>query len=338
MERCGFFDAELVNGEYDRVYLAELFAAYFASFIGNGVFAESSDSLQAFADGEPAMCVVVHKGKMFINGYWYENTDDLILNIDVSDGVLNRIDSVVGRLKYSEREIKVEVKKGTPASSPSAPALARTADYYELLLANINVKAGSVNIVQSSITDKRADSSACGWVTGLISQVDTSTLFKQWEAAYNEAYGETQKYLSEQKAAWEEFFQNVQNDIIIPAPSIGDVGKLPFVNSAGSGYELKTMSVTKENVVISKGSFVSYSPSGEETKIKALGYNYRASVAIEGVEESMVPYVVFSKSDVDNSGADILNQFSCYNGGIYVYSDVVPSQDITALTIDCRRT
>lgn len=337
MERSGFFDAKLVGSDYDRVYLAESFAAYFASFISNGVFAEKSDSLQAFAASEPAMKVVVNKGKMFINGYWYENTDDLILNFGVSDGVLNRIDSVVGRLGYSEREIKIVVKKGTPGPNPTAPALTRTPDYHELLIANVRIKAGSVNITQSAITDKRADTTVCGWVTGLISQVDTSTLFKQWEVAYNEAYRDTEKYLEEQKKAWEEFFRNVQADIIIPPPSVADKGKLPFVNAAGNGYELRTISVTKENVTIDKSSFASYSPVGEETKIKALGYNYRASVAVAGVTDDMVPYMTFSKADVDNSGADILNQFSCYNGGVYVYSDVVPNANITALTIDCRR-
>ena len=42
MERCGFFDANLVGEEYDRVYLASSFAAYFSSFIGNGVFAKKT--------------------------------------------------------------------------------------------------------------------------------------------------------------------------------------------------------------------------------------------------------------------------------------------------------
>ena len=32
-ERSGFFDAHFVNGEYDRVYLSEHFAKYFANFI-----------------------------------------------------------------------------------------------------------------------------------------------------------------------------------------------------------------------------------------------------------------------------------------------------------------
>ena len=45
------------------------------------------------------------------------NDDDYILPIDVADGVLKRIDRVVVRLDTTDREIRVEVKKGTFASS-----------------------------------------------------------------------------------------------------------------------------------------------------------------------------------------------------------------------------
>ena len=38
-------------------------------------------------------------------------------------------------------------------------------------------------ITQAMITDFRT-SALCGYVTGLIKQVDTSTLFAQWQAAY----------------------------------------------------------------------------------------------------------------------------------------------------------
>ena len=102
MERCGFFDANLVGEEYDRVYLAAQFAAYFASFIGNGVYAEHSNQLQVVAMPTPQMQVGVEKGQGWINGYWYENTDTMYLPIEVADGVLNRIDSIVLRLGFAE--------------------------------------------------------------------------------------------------------------------------------------------------------------------------------------------------------------------------------------------
>ena len=186
MERCGFFDANLVGDAYDRVYLASQFAAYFASFIGNGVYASKSDKLQVVDQNTQGMSVRVLSGQGWINGYWYENTESISLPIDIADGVLNRIDSVVLRLGFSERNMWIAVKKGTPATSPSAPSVTRTADYYELQLATISIPAGSIKITQSQITDTRMNQNVCGWVTGVVDQLDTTTLFNQFEAYFEE--------------------------------------------------------------------------------------------------------------------------------------------------------
>lgn len=181
MERSGFFDANLVGEEYDRVYVAANFAAYFASFIGNGVFGGHSDELQVVANASPAMNVVVSSGQGWIYGYWYENTEDLILSVDVADGVLNRIDSIVLRLDYSQRSMYCAVKKGTPAVNPVAPTLTRNADAYELQLATVRINAGAINIQQANITDTRLNANVCGFVVGLIQQFDTTAFGIQLE-------------------------------------------------------------------------------------------------------------------------------------------------------------
>ena len=186
MERCGFFDANLVGEEYDRVYLAQHFAAYFASFIGNGVYAEHSNQLQVIEMTTPQMQIGIEKGQGWINGYWYENTDILYIPIDAADGVLNRIDSVVLRLGFSERNMWLAVKKGTPAVNPTAPEVTRTADYYELQLATISIPASSIKITQAQITDTRMNQDVCGWVTGVVKQLDTTTLFNQFETYFEE--------------------------------------------------------------------------------------------------------------------------------------------------------
>lgn len=186
MERCGFFDANIVGEEYDRVYLASQFAAYFASFIGNGVYASKSNKLQVVEQVTPGMVVSVLSGQGWINGYWYENTESISLAVDVADGVLNRIDSVVLRLGFSERNMWVAIKKGTPAINPSAPALTRNADYYELQLATIDVPASSIKVTQAQITDTRMNQDVCGWVTGVVDQLDTTTLFNQFDKWYEE--------------------------------------------------------------------------------------------------------------------------------------------------------
>lgn len=206
MERCGFFDAYLTGEVYDRVYLASQFAAYFASFIGNGVYAQHGNQLQVMAQSNPSMSIQVLSGQGLINGYWYENTDSMSLSVEVADGVLNRIDSIVLQLGFSERDMKLKIKKGIPATNPVAPALVRNSDYYELQLATISIPASSIRITQAQITDTRMNASVCGWVTGVVDQIDTTTLFNQFETYFNEFKENNQadyeSWTEAQKQAW----------------------------------------------------------------------------------------------------------------------------------------
>lgn len=182
MEKSSFFNAELVGEEYDRTYLAEDYAQYFASFIGNGVFPNPSTNLQVLADGT-SMNITLKSGRAWINGYFYVNTDDLVLPITVADGVLNRIDRVVLRLDFLNREIKCYVKQGTFASTPIAQTLQRDADMYEIGIADIKVNKGAIAITQANITDLRQNSDYCGIVHGTVDQVDVTTLFNQYSKA-----------------------------------------------------------------------------------------------------------------------------------------------------------
>lgn len=216
MERCGFFDANLVGEEYDRVYLAAQFAAYFASFIGTGVYAEHSNQLQVVAMPTPQMQVGVEKGQGWINGYWYENTDTMYLPIEVADGVLNRIDSIVLRLGFAERNMWLMVKKGTPAVNPTAPEVTRTADYYDLQLATVSIPASSIRITQAQIQDTRMNQDVCGWVTGVVKQLDTTTLFNQFETYFQEFKENNQadyeEWTETQKQAWLSWVSGQETD------------------------------------------------------------------------------------------------------------------------------
>lgn len=186
MESSGFFDATLVDETYDRVYAAAQFASYFACFIGNGVFLGQGRDLQVTAATPAAMSVNLLAGRAWINGYWYSTDTTIPLSLELSDAVNPRIDSVILRYDISARAITAEVITGTPSASPVAPALVRNADYYDLKLAEIRVNAGAITIAPSMITDTRPNSDVCGWVSGLIDQVDTTAIFEQFQAALNE--------------------------------------------------------------------------------------------------------------------------------------------------------
>lgn len=199
-ENSGFFNAHLVNGEYDRAYHAENFAKYFASFIGNGVFADKANELAVHQKDTANMSVRVLPGQGWINGYWYENTDELSLSIDVADGVLNRIDLIVLRWDNFERVIRLAVKKGTPSSVAYPPSILRNGDFYELKLAEIYVKAGSTKIIQADITDTRLITNDCGYVTGVVKQVNTTDFGLQLNSFITESIKEYKEYFKQLKA------------------------------------------------------------------------------------------------------------------------------------------
>lgn len=96
------FNAVAVDGEYDRVYKAEDWAWYFATFIANGIFPKPSDGLQVVAYS--GMEIRVNAGYAFINGYAFRNPATLSVTLDTAEGALNRVDRVVVRWDLPQRD------------------------------------------------------------------------------------------------------------------------------------------------------------------------------------------------------------------------------------------
>jgi hypothetical protein len=165
MEKSGFFNSS--GG--DRVYSATDFAAYFGKLVSNGIFYAAPTNLQVTPDSGMAVSVVA--GSAWINGYSYENTDALTINLATASGVNPRIDRVVVRFSAVERRIYLAVLTGTPAETPTAPALTRSNDTYELGLADILVPKGSVTISAINLTDTRLNTALCGLVNSLVTAV-----------------------------------------------------------------------------------------------------------------------------------------------------------------------
>ena len=181
-----FFNAVNSGGVYDRTYSAEDVTSYLNQLVGNGVFPTPSTQLQVRADS--GMDILVGAGEGWIDGHKIVNTADMQLTVNNSDALLNRIDRVIFYADFVNREMGIEILEGTKATTPTAPALTRNASRYEMSLATIAVNKQITAITDAMITDTRADSNVCGWVAGLIQQVDTSTLFTQWQTAYSTYY------------------------------------------------------------------------------------------------------------------------------------------------------
>lgn len=178
MEKSSFFNS--VGG--DRKYNAAEWAAYFASFIGNGVFGSPADCLQVTPGIN--VTVTVSPGAGWINGYYYVNTSKLVLELPTPDGVLNRIDRIVLRWSVSDRSITAKVRPGAAASKPTPPALQRDNSIYELALADVYVAAGASAILEVNITDQRGEPALCGTVSSIVSEAHAHDNATQTKAGF----------------------------------------------------------------------------------------------------------------------------------------------------------
>ena len=157
------FNSIVTDGVPDRPANAESLAAYMAGFFSNGVLMQNDTALQV--EAYSGMSIQIHAGAGHINGKAIINDAAEIITLATANANLGRIDRVVFRLDEVNRLMEFDVLTGTPASSPTAPALTQGADVYEMCLAEIRVPAGATSIAEGYITDTRADGKLCGIVS-----------------------------------------------------------------------------------------------------------------------------------------------------------------------------
>ena len=135
------------------------------------------------------MKVKVTPGWAFINCKWLRLDNDHYITLDKADVKYNRVDRIVLRLDPSDdvRAITIQVKKGDAKEKAYLKSLERVKNgVWELSLGYVWVHANATEIRQSNIVDERANTDVCGFVTGLIDQIDTTNLFAQYDDAFNE--------------------------------------------------------------------------------------------------------------------------------------------------------
>lgn len=207
--RSGFYNA--VNG--DRKYNCDDFAKYLGNIISDGIIPRPSNAFQVMAAGD-GMSILVKPGNGRCRGHWIENDADYPLTLDAADIVLDRIDSIIiADYPKSKRDGTIEIRKGTPASAPIPPEVVRSDDEHDLVLAHIYVAAKTEIITQSMITDKRPDESVCGWVTGLIEQIELGGAYEQWQDAFNTYYEQTRDKMDDWYQSTSEEFDTWLNGI-----------------------------------------------------------------------------------------------------------------------------
>ena len=236
-------------------------------------------------------------GIVFWNDSEQTNGSKLTLTHDVADGVLDRIDRIVVTWKTTNYVAlpTISVLKGTASSEPVPPALTNNNIQRQISLAKVYIPAGTVSLLASMVTDERLDPSVCGIVTETV-KIDTSTIYDRVNKALTDVDNQSKAVLDA-----------IQKEL-------ADL-------EAGTAVELKKLQFN--NVSVSSADFVSDTTCQD--------FPYRASVALSGVIESMIPEVVLS---VDDAGSgNFAPVAESYNGGVYLYAGSPPDSDITIPTI-----
>lgn len=215
MLNYSFFNAILdPEGNPDRAFDANDFSKYFGTLIKNGIFPNPSSNFQIQGD-QNNMSVKAEPGLAWIEGHLRYDDSVFILQIDPADSTLDRIDRVVLRLDTLERCIKWVVKKGELSGRPVAKTLQRDADAYEIALADITINHGATKVTQTMITDLRMNTELCGWVTGTVTQIDTTTLFNQMEQWKADYIAKTNTWTTDQEnkfLTWKQLFEKSATD------------------------------------------------------------------------------------------------------------------------------
>lgn len=204
----GFFNS--VNG--DRVYNADQMSEYFDGLISDGVYESVGGGLQVVPHS--GMTVNVQSGRAIVRCKWIDNDAALTVDITQAHPTLNRYTAVIIRLDVTNREITITTKDGTAAAAPAKPTMTDSVTIKELCLAYLYIKAGATTITAANIQDMRA-SSLCGWITGVIKQVDTSTLFNQYAAAYAENLANMETWEEYQKSQFEAWFETLTTQLAV---------------------------------------------------------------------------------------------------------------------------
>lgn len=168
----------------DRKYDAQSFEKWLKKFFTSGVF---EGDLQVLASS--GMTVQVQTGYSNVNGKvgLFENATNVTLN--AANSRYPRIDTIIIERNDVNRVIQIDKVTGAYTGGnpqPTAPIWDEAQGIYQLVLAQIYVGAGVSSISQEDITDKRTDTTVCGYIAGTVNEMD----FSQFTAQFNQFFTE----------------------------------------------------------------------------------------------------------------------------------------------------
>lgn len=176
----GFFNSV----DHDRLYDATDISRLFDGLIRDGIFASIGDCMVVKQSNQ--MNVTVGTGRAWFNHTWSYNDALYPVTIPPSEILMDRIDAIVLEINSVEavRANSIKLIKGTPASTPTKPALTNTKEVHQYPLAYVKVGKEVTSIRQADI-ENCVGTSVCPFVTGILEVISIEQLIPQWKDILN---------------------------------------------------------------------------------------------------------------------------------------------------------
>ena len=199
--KSGFYNAvEIETGVFDREYSADEYTNFYSAFLKDGVRRSGDNDFYCSASG---LIITVGAGFAICGSKWIHNdTAATLAAITPPTGQYSRIDGVFLHVDTNEetRAASFVYRTGTAAASPVPPAKDTTSGVFELCLCYVNVAPNATTV---SITDKRADSTVCGWITTPVGYDD---FFERFETEFD-------SLIARETADFETWFSNLRETV-----------------------------------------------------------------------------------------------------------------------------
>jgi hypothetical protein len=140
-----------------------------------------------YADSSGRQAKVRANSSYLIRGFRWDSNEGQVRSLDANASGNPRLDLFVLRLDRTNFTVRVEILKGTPASTPTLPAVTQqlgSTGRYEIPLASVRVNNGATNIISSDVTTLEtwhAMPSQVGHSSNRPTQVDPGSLWTEYD-------------------------------------------------------------------------------------------------------------------------------------------------------------
>lgn len=305
---CGFF-----NGA-DRAANATDVCSIFDGLISDGIYDTVGSAFAVTAAG--GNYLNLGTGRAWFNHTWTKNDAVVVLEAPAAELLLNRYDCVVLEVDHSDavRWNRIFVLSGTPASTPSLPALSNGPLKFQYLLASVYRAARSTEIVSLNITPYQG-SAQTPFVNALVEKFDIAAILTQYS-------DRAMELIEDLEAA----YQLIQETGIPPHASTHGSGSTDPISPASIGAAIPP------KVYLGKTVLTSAWVTDPTNKVPT--HTKRAPISCPGVTASMNAFVEFSDADLALDLYSIRSDTA--TDIVYIYARSVPASTLTLLLVEAK--